>query len=307
MDESRTPKLGLRILWIVFPLMALIVIAVLLTIRGHIISKNPVKKNTPASVTSKNNSKPSTTLTLDKNYFISPSALIKELKNNKRPAIIDIRTKTSFQKYRIPGSINIPLYTLKTKTYLKSQKVILVDEGYNCHKLLQRCIELRRIGFNISILKGGLNLWRKKGGDLIGDAFTMAKLDEIPPRAFVAEKDQGKWILIDISDKITSDTYGTLENAINIPYSKNSKESLTSLETLINKHSKSPETRFLIFDNNGESYHAVKKYLAKTNADSVFFLRGGFSNYKSFLETRNAMLHPGKKQILVEKGCSTCP
>ena len=290
----------------VLPLLILMLICALFFTRDHIISREIAKKDTHNTLTAKSGSPHDTKTTQNKNYFISPSILLNKLKNKEHPTIIDIRSRSSFKKYRIPGSINIRIYALKTKTYLKSKEIILVDEGYNRHRLVDACTKLRHLGFNVSILEGGLNLWKKKGGKLVGDAFAMANLDEIPPRSFVAERNSGKWVLIDVSEADSSVSHDIIGQTINIPFRKDSDDFVSNLRKVIEKYSRSAETRILVFDDNGKTYRTIRKHLSALNTDNVYFLKGGFSDYRSFLNAHRAMLNPGKKEIFVEPGCSTC-
>ena len=42
-------------------------------------------------------------------HTISAAAVIKKLKQNRNILLVDVRPKTEFEKFKIPGSINIPI------------------------------------------------------------------------------------------------------------------------------------------------------------------------------------------------------
>jgi rhodanese-related sulfurtransferase len=102
--------------------------------------------------------------------------------------LIDLRDGKAFQRYHIPGSLNMPAHTLKTKTFLKSRNLILVNEGHKYKMLETLCLNLREAGFSkVSILAGGLNQWQKQVAPLQSDL--LAHLDEITPAQFFPVRD----------------------------------------------------------------------------------------------------------------------
>lgn len=117
----------------------------------------------------------------------------------KKIILVDVRSKSEFEKFRIPGSINIPLFAIKTKTFLKSKSLILVNEGYNPGQLQQECEVLEHAGFHVRVLYGGFNAWKEQGYTLDGDIFAQSKLNRIPAQSLFAEKENEDWIVIDIS------------------------------------------------------------------------------------------------------------
>ena len=52
----------------------------------------------------------------------------------------------AFTEAHIPGSINMPLYAVKTKTFLKSVPVVLVNEGFRYAELESECRRLAERG-----------------------------------------------------------------------------------------------------------------------------------------------------------------
>jgi hypothetical protein len=83
----------------------------------------------------------------------------------------------------------VPLFTIKTKGFLKSTPFVLINEGYYYGQLEQECKRLRDPGFTaVWILNGGLNAWRQKGAPLNGDIFAQKELNRMPPQVFFEEK-----------------------------------------------------------------------------------------------------------------------
>jgi|GEM_PF-2928040 len=48
----------------------------------------------------------------------------------ERAVIIDTRSATAFSQVSIPSALNLAIYSLKTKTYLKDKRLLLIGEPY---------------------------------------------------------------------------------------------------------------------------------------------------------------------------------
>jgi rhodanese-related sulfurtransferase len=102
-----------------------------------------------------------------------------QLKNRQDITLVDVRDAGEFEKFRIPGSINIPLFAIKTKTFLKSKPLVLINNGQNYKQLTDECTVLSKAGFIVSMLDGGLYQWKRKNGRLEGDVFAQKELNYI--------------------------------------------------------------------------------------------------------------------------------
>jgi rhodanese-related sulfurtransferase len=100
----------------------------------------------------------------DPALLISVAEFRKTISENKNVLVIDVRKPEDFEKIRIPSSMNMPLFSVKTKLFLKSKQLILVNEGYNYSQLEPECIGLRKAGFKVNILHGGLYYWESSAG-----------------------------------------------------------------------------------------------------------------------------------------------
>jgi rhodanese-related sulfurtransferase len=137
----------------------------------------------------------------DPALLISVAELRKTISENKNVLVIDVRKPEDFEKIRIPSSMNMPLFSVKTKQYLKSKQLILVNEGYNYSQLEPECIGLRKAGFKVNILHGGLYYWVQSKAPLEGSVSYAAKksLNRMSPLIFLTEKDYSNWIVVDVS------------------------------------------------------------------------------------------------------------
>ena len=94
---------------------------------------------------------------LNPGLFISVESVLQQLKEKQHIVLVDVRDANDFEKFRIPGSLNIPFFALKTKTFLKKKSLVMINEGFSYSRLEQGCLRLRNAGFaSVSILDGGL-------------------------------------------------------------------------------------------------------------------------------------------------------
>ncbi len=99
---------------------------------------------------------------------ISVEAVLQKHKAKEDILLVDVRNSQEFKKFHIPGSMNIPLFALKTKGSLKSKPLVLINEGRSYKDLIAEGSTLSRAGFTVSILEGGLWQWQQKKGPIEG-------------------------------------------------------------------------------------------------------------------------------------------
>jgi rhodanese-related sulfurtransferase len=64
-------------------------------------------------------------------FATSVESVLRKLKGNEEMILVDVRKQDEFERFRITGSISIPLFAIKTKAFLKSIFLVLVNEGYD--------------------------------------------------------------------------------------------------------------------------------------------------------------------------------
>lgn len=86
-----------------------------------------------------------------------------ELINHQGAQIVDLRDPKEFKKEAIARSINIPADRIQNEfeRLKKDKPVLLVDEDNRRTKLASPL--LRGLGFNVFVLEGGLQAWRRAG------------------------------------------------------------------------------------------------------------------------------------------------
>jgi rhodanese-related sulfurtransferase len=234
----------------------------------------------------------------DVTLAVTAAELLNKTKQNRGMTLVDVRSPEEFERLRIPGSINLLLHAVKAKAFLKTQPFALVSGGCEWRVLESECKRLRQRGFMPSILFGGLVAWQSQGGPLEGDRTLVATYKEIPVQLFFYEKDHKDIKVFDVSANPIPDAQKLINGNVHV---KN-MESLVKLAK-----QKGPRYRAIVlFNENGEQYEKFDSALKKTGISTAFFLKGGISSYRHFLEN-TALSWKSKKERIVTLGvCGTC-
>jgi len=241
----------------------------------------------------------------DTGYVVSAEAVLKNIRDKQDVVLVDIRNKAEFEKFRIPDSINIPLFAVKTKDFLKSKSLILINEGYNQTQLRQACEELNAAGFRASFIYGGLNAWKENRGLIEGDPFAQQELNKIKPLDFLAEKDDDNRIIIDVSSSDTKNNRSLLPKSLHIPYQKDENNFVSAFQRELAKQKDKPFSSVLIVSQNGDQYENIQKAVRKADVKNVFFLRGGIEAYQKFSDEQK-VIRQEKDASVKTKKCSRC-
>jgi len=239
-------------------------------------------------------------------FAISVESVLQKLREKQEIILIDVRNRSEFGKFRIPGSMNIPLFAIKTKAFLKPKSLVLVNEGYSYSQLEKECEHLRRSGFKAWLLNGGLNYWRQKGAPLKGDPFVQKALNRIPPRVFFAEKDYEDWIVIDISAPKQSQAHSLIPRSVSLPYLNDAEQFISGFKNIMAQSRDNPYLSVLLFSEKGDYYNTIENVVKKTDCRPVFFLKGGIEAYKRFLGQQALMRQARGQSKKTLKGCAGC-
>ena len=108
-------------------------------------------------------------------FDIAANAVI----NQTGSVLVDVRSLDQFKKVRIPGSLNLPLFAIKTKGLLRSRRLVLVGKGDGDGALGAEAAALKALGFEeVKVLRGGIGAWELAGGHL--ERVEALNLDAVP-------------------------------------------------------------------------------------------------------------------------------
>jgi rhodanese-related sulfurtransferase len=259
----------------------------------------------------------------------SIESALKQFNNKQDFILVDVRDAAQFEKFHIPDSINIPLFALKTKTFLKPKPIILIDAGHSYKQLKDESEILSKAGFIISILDGGLCQWKQMGGLLEGDVFAQNKLNTISPQLFFAGQSYENWIVIDVSKAaisaplranrtgkkgktVTDNKDIRLEaGRIAIPFASDPKAFVQKLKLAIKNHKEKNFLSVILCDENEKNYGEIENHLQAAGIRNAIYLEGGLEGYGAYEKQMSLVQAKGsvnsiKTENSSKRGCAMC-
>ena len=241
----------------------------------------------------------------DASLAISAEAVLYKLKQNQELTLVDVRSRQDFERLSIPGAVNIGLYAVKTKPYLKSAPVVLVNEGFRYAELEDESRRLTQRGFKVSILDGGLPAWQHQGGRLTGDFFALNEMKFVSAPAFFREKDYEATLVVDISPTRSDASSKLLPYASHLPGMESNHASEAGFRKVVARVKKNPFQTVVVFNEVDAHYNKTQKYLSRMGIDA-FILRGGLAGYQKYLEGLLLSWKPRNSRMKTVGNCRPC-
>jgi len=238
-------------------------------------------------------------------FAISPDAVLYQLKQKPKITLIDIRNPEDFARLHIPGSLNIPLYAVKTKAFLKSFPIVLINEGLYYSPLESECRQLADLGFKAFILDGGLPAWKQTGSRFVGDLSALEDMKTVSPRVFLQGRDCENTLVIDISPVQTEISKQLMPYSRHIPISAEPGEWFRKLNRIITEHKNQRFLSVVVFNETGDGYGSANKILAGLGVNA-FYLQSGIAGYKKYLGDLMISWLPRNRRIKTSRKCRTC-
>lgn len=234
-----------------------------------------------------------------------------DLVHNPGHAIwVDVRSSTAHMQARIANSIQMPLYAVKTKGFLRERKVVLVDEGCGSPAVENETRRLRAAGFqDVSIWHGGLNAWQRQGGLLEGPA--AATVAQVPPAALAAVIPAPDWLVVAVNGDAPPD----LPESVALPLDPARPDAFADALNAVTEARPHVATVLILAASAGDS-QAIGKLADRINA-LVFYPEGGRPAWEAHLNMLSA-IHSGRTVVTsdarsvesggrVRSGCGGCP
>jgi len=250
-------------------------------------------------------------------FALSADTVWRMIREGRQVTLVDIRSREEFAGARIPGSVNIPLYAVKTKPFLGSGLVVLVNRGYQCMSLARECRQLRSRGFNAWYLAGGLNAWKARGLGLEGDPFALGELNRISAAALYRQRGCGAQVIINLSERLTPDAKRILPHARHLALEggmaldRRKRSVILSLyrcgrpKCPPGYHSATPFT-VVVINETGKGYEQVERALRALGITGVFFVRGGIKAYERYVNGLALSRRPRAERLRTTEKCSEC-
>ncbi|MEE9343694.1 MAG: rhodanese-like domain-containing protein [Gammaproteobacteria bacterium] len=221
--------------------------------------------------------------------FVRVSDVFKDWKNN-RITLVDVRNKAEYASHRIPGAVNIPLFAVKQKSFLRHRAVVLLNEGRTHVELLSTCKALMADGFdNVKVLDGGIHSWITMSGPVDGNKAALAHHRVITPPEFVSALPERQWVVILLDDQKKS-TFVSLAGHKVIEYPGDMDQLVNVLVNAFKKNEQG-DTRnaVLLANRQGKNYQAITALLKEHAVSHTFLLAGGTEAYQGYLSQHLAM------------------
>jgi rhodanese-related sulfurtransferase len=263
--------------------------------------RNPLRGSIPSELISRKLRKRSAAVA------ISVDSVLRALKQHQDLVLIDVRKERDFERFRIPGSINIPLFAVKAKPFLKNRELVLIDVGHNHSSLEKECGHLNELGFFARLLDGGLRAWREGGGAIEGTGPAQRDLDEIAPQAFLDERHYENLVFINACESKKAEASYLIPDALPPVPPDNLNQLPAQIKEISNKHKGTLPLTFVVFDDGGEKYSEIRSLIKKAGIRNVLYLQGGLAAYERLLHYQAGLLHPSDDSRKVLRKCKSCP
>jgi rhodanese-related sulfurtransferase len=237
--------------------------------------------------------------------YMPTESVLSMMKSKQDIVFIDARDRDAYDKFRIPGSIHIPLYALKTKTFLRDRSLVLVADGYPNTAIEPICKALRDAGFTkTSILSGGLRSWIQKKGPVEGDAFAAREVNRVPPKHFFANKGSPDWLVVAVSRSAAELSQALIPGAVHLPWEGDPRKFCAALKASMEQKAGSPLLSVLVCDERGDNYESIERAVQQEELKKVFYLKGGLEAYRAFLQQQALLGQPRREEVTQ---CVNCP
>ena len=233
---------------------------------------------------------------LDISCFVSAIQAYPKFKSGW--TMVDLRSEPAFEKFRVPGSIQIAEHALASRAFLKKRRLILINDGFNIDRMVSLCGELKRAGFSsVVALFGGVAQWHQSGFPVEGTPPRYSQLLSISPDHFFQMKNSGFLQVMHVSAKDTIEQRSLFPESVSTGGWRNVGRELDRVAARY-KGMLKPIAMMLV-DQDGKSY---EKNIGVVNGREypVFFLAGGINAYRHYLGKQQAMrehlLHPPQRR-----------
>jgi rhodanese-related sulfurtransferase len=216
--------------------------------------------------------------------------------------LVDVRSETEFSRVRIPASINIPAHFLRTKSYLKKTRTILINEGFDYQALLKLAQHLNKKGFDMYVVAGGIAAWAQQKLELQRELLEQNELHDVPSSIIARLQNTDGFIktIIDVSREDSAD-----QPLFTHRFPIRSAEDVSRLKNHLAQLKLDYTSGICLVNDNGD-YNQLQSLL-ELPSPTLFFLKGGRDEYRQFRQRHAASLRPRKSRLQTIGGCAGCP
>ena len=187
--------------------------------------------------------------------------------------IVDIRESNGHAKLSVRGALNLPMSSLRHRDFLKTQAIVLVDDGKSPSALLRACGELKTQGFkDVRVLIGGLRTLHANGAPLDADAASIQKLYQLTPAEFDSERGRPGWRNVDAGVEKSAAAKSDIAMHESLSTMPGSKAVAMQLHDMLEKH---PRSTFVLVAASDTLKRELVEALSAAEQSRVLSLAGG--------------------------------
>ena len=244
----------------------------------------------------------------DSMLYITAKEAVKEKEEAKDLVFVDIRNKDAYVKANIPGSLNMPVYFIKSQPFLADKTIVLVDTGHSTRQLEKDCKQLLEAGRNVFILDGGLFGLNNKNTPIRLRSLGTPDFSLVPPDSFHTEKNYDHYIIADVSKTRSNESKTLVKQAIHLPVEISPKTSAKVLKKARSDNKSEHKAALIVFNENGQYTYKIKNFFKTSGISTVFYLKNGLNGYGSFCQNLTLLSRPvNERKAYGGKACGTCP
>jgi len=221
-----------------------------------------------------------------KNLLVQAVELMKKNTNSQDVTFLDVRSQDEFRLSHIPGSINLPPFTIKGMGFLRLKRLVLLNQGYSNDELIKEAGRLGKMQFSsIEVLDGGLRAWQLAGGAVEGENLNSPALATITSQQFFSARSEPGWLVIAIQKIDASAFAGLLQASYTLD-----GESAILVEWITGVIKQYPAARrILLTSADGTDYSKLQVIMHELHDLPVFFLQGGAQAYNAYFGAQFSM------------------
>jgi len=225
--------------------------------------------------------------------YISPQGLSK-IFHQPETVIIDIRRTENYRLSPINNSVNMKLYQIQTKNYLKKKNMVIVGNAFSEMSLLKACMKLRGDGYNhVHILKDGSAAWFKYG-NLPKNNKLYKTIYYLSPGDLRDLYFKNEFFVLNISGEENGVVQKNISDVKVVALSGKQSKLFSKIGKFAEKNRKI--SKFILIDMDGNKYRTLHKLNMKYADKFFFFLDGGLTALKKY---ETSYLRAVKKELKV--------
>jgi len=235
----------------------------------------------------------------ERSCFVTADIVAKQTKSGS-VTLVDVRLAEDFEKFRIPGALNIPLHLLKTKSFLKTANIVLVNEGRSSRDLEESCRALKQAGFSrVSILDGGLHAWHERKQPVEGDPLVSRSFNKLKTSELFFERAYDDWVAINLSAASGPDSRQALKalprKVVTLKTAGKTVPTTEIRNAIRAQRLANPNAKIAIIADTDAIYSKLEQELRGSEYVGVFYLAGGLAAYQQHVAMQVAIRHEADK------------